>query len=205
MPSVCGDANGDGVVTVADSHRMLARSVGRQVLCPTMVCDMNASGAISVTDARMALGMTVGLEVGERCSIGTGPIVFWINPSPPIGALGFEVDYASTGGAFVGAGADVECEMLFDESVIADWPDDGSEPAEPVTAFGSAHDDDDAGLLGVALVSLHGFSGPLDLMRCNFVLPDGVDDARFAIHVFDASDPQLSPVVPPPSIGYRLE
>jgi len=205
LPDVCGDANGDGLVTVVDSHRMLARSVGRHVLCPAMVCDMDVSGGVSVTDARMALGLTVGLKVGERCSIGTGPIVFWLNPSSPIGALGFEVDYAATGGGFVGSRGDVECQMLFDEDVMVTVPDDGSETTDPGTAFGSAHDDDEAGVLRFALVSLYGFSGPLDLVRCNFELPEGASDARFDIHVFDASNPELSPVVPPPSIGYRLE
>jgi cysteine-rich repeat protein len=203
LPDICGDANGDGLVTVTDSRRMLGRSVGRVVMCPTATCDMNASGSITVTDARMALGKTVGLEVGERCSIGTGPIVFWMDDPRAFGALQFEVDYSATGGEFQGSGSNADCELLFAEIFDYDsLPEAGEEPA---TSFGSVNDNDEIRRLRAAFVSLEGFHGPIDLLRCSFALPAEATAVRFRIHVEDAAAPDLTPRIPPPQIGYRLE
>ncbi len=203
LPDICGDANADGLVTVTDSRRILSRGVGLTVTCPMATCDMDSNRSVTVADAQMALGKAVGLEVGERCSIGTGPIVFWMDDLRLFGALQFEVDYSATGGEFLGSGSTAECEMLFGE--LFDYDDEVDPDDDSPANFGAVNDGELTSTLSVALVSLNGFHGPIDLLRCNFALPDGAGNVRFKIHVSDASTPDLMPLVPPPQIGYRLE
>jgi len=194
---LCGDADGDGAVTVIDVQHILGRGVGLDVWCPREPCDMNGDGYVRVRDARMGLGKSVGLEVGERCTLGTGNVVFWIDYEGGISALQVRIDYRATGGSFVGNGADVECQSLA-ASVDDDWSDDS-------TGFASFNDDEHEGVLHVAMISLLGFSGPLDLFRCAFEMPEDRGGMGFTIETIDASSPDLTPISPMPLLGYRME
>ncbi len=203
LPDVCGDANGDGLVTVTDSRRILRRGVGLYVACPMATCDMDSSHAVTAGDAQMALGKAVGLAVAERCSLGTGPIVFWTDDRRSFGALQFEVDYSASGGEFPGTGNTIDCDMPFGELPDFDHPPD-VDPTAPI-AFGAVNDEDSTKRLVVALISAEGLQGPIDLMRCRFELPEGASGGRFKIRVNDATAPDFESLLPPPSIGYRLE
>jgi len=187
---VCGDANGDGLSTVTDAHVILQASVGLPAVCPTAACDMDGSGAVVVTDAKMALDKAVGFEVGERCSLGTGWIVFWTDWVGVLGALQLDVEYGHTGGQFRGHGNQVICESLLASMGSGAIP----------TVF---NDVDDAGVLRMGMVSIDGFAGPTDLVRCWFDLPEGVEGVNLVVRTVDASTVDPTPVFDI-FVGYRL-
>lgn len=189
---VCGDANADGRTTAADAQIILRHSVGLRAVCPTAACDMDASGSVVVTDAQMAITKAVGIEVGERCSLGTGWIVFWTDyASGPIAALSFDVEYGLTGGDFRGSYDQVICQSLLASMGSGTIP----------SAF---NDVDEAGVLHAAMISLDGFVGPTDLVRCWFDLPEGTTGARFVLRTTDATDPYFVPIQDL-YVGYRLQ
>jgi cysteine-rich repeat protein len=201
LVDICGDANGDGQVTVSDARRILTSGIGIAVSCPPAVCDMDRSGAVRVPDAQMGLGVSVGLDVGEPCSLGTGDIVFWTHDPRTMGALQLEIDYSVTGGSFAGSGVDTACEPV---GIFFPADDVGEEegPALDIVAFNNL---EEQSLLHVGIVSITGFSGPLDLFRCRFTLDGEVPNAGFSLRVVDASTPSTDPLEPRPQVGYRLE
>ncbi len=187
MIDICGDANGDGQVSVNDALRILKHGVGLGIDCPQGACDMDASGAVSSTDAGMALVKSVGIPVGDRCSIGTGMLVFWIDDPREIAAFQFDVDYADTGGNFTENGGEVQCETVANVTAAA------------------YHDDHESKVLTAGFITIEGLQGPADLFRCEFELPQVRNDTRLTIIPTDASDPDTNPLLPFPLVGYRLE
>ncbi len=200
---LCGDADGDGTVSVSDVQRILLKGIGLTARCPREICDMDSSGAVRVGDAQLGVAIAVGLDVGDRCSIGTGNIVFWIDYVGDIGALQVEAGYGGTGGEFVGSADEVDCEPLLEGLVVSEVPDDYS--GGGIDAFVTFNDAEDTRTLHAAMVSLPGFSGPMDLFRCAFVLPADRQSARFELKTVDAADTELAPISPMPLFGYRLE
>jgi hypothetical protein len=206
MIDLCGDADGDGHVSVMDVQRMLLRGVGLDARCPREACDMDSSGNVRVGDAQLGVAKVVGLDVGDRCSIGTGNIVFWIDYTGNIGSLQIEVDYSETGGDFVGSGGTVACVPLLEGVVL---PDPYADPNDPLPgtgdAFAAFNDAEAERLLHAAFISAPGFAGPVDLFRCAFVMPEDRQTARFQIKTVDAADPEFNDLAPFPLLGYRLE
>jgi hypothetical protein len=96
-----------------------------------------------------------------------------------LGALQFDVNYTSAQGEFEGSADQVVCVDL-------------------TGSLASFNDDDAARTLSAGLISIAGFSGPRDVVRCNFNTPNGdITDpvaGDYAITVIDATDPQLNPV-----------
>ncbi|MFN2378197.1 MAG: DUF4215 domain-containing protein [Candidatus Binatia bacterium] len=200
LVGLCGDANADAMVTAADARQVLKRSVGMDVDCPKDACDMDSNGRITVLDAHMDLRKAVGLEVGERCSIGTGSIVFWIEETRSLGAFQIEIDYSSTGGAFPGSGSQVAC-----RSDLAGDLGDVDDPDDPATVLVAFNDVESYSVLTAGLVALQSFTGRVDLFRCDFEMPEERADAHFAIYVTDATDPDGTRLDPLPLVGYRVE
>jgi cysteine-rich repeat protein len=187
---VCGDANADGKVTSGDARVVLRKAVGLDADCPRAACDMNSNGRISASDALIDLRVAVGIPVGERCSIGTGTIVFWVETMAAIGSFQIDIDYSSTGGEFAGSGSGVSCETFREGSDV----------------FLAAFRDDEAHwILTAGVVALETFTGPLDLFHCEFLMPKERSGARFAVRVVDATDPDGETVSPLPLVGYRVE
>jgi cysteine-rich repeat protein len=187
---VCGDANADGDVTTQDALLVLRRAVGLAVDCPRAACDMDANGKINVTDASTDLRKAVGLPVREHCSIGTGTIVFWVETTKAVASFQIDVDYSSTGGEFPGSGSGVACESV---------------PAQSDEFLVAFNDSEATWTLTAGFVALETFTGPLDLFRCRFVMPEDRSDAHFAVRVVDAGDPDGEAVTPLPLLGYRVE
>jgi hypothetical protein len=147
----------------------------------------------------MGIGKSVGLEVGDRCTLGSGNVIFWIDYEGEIGALQVQIHYLASGGSFTGAGADVACELLAQGvNDPGEWDDDS-------VAFSTFNDDEHEGILNAAMVSLAGFSGPMDLFRCAFEMPEDRGGMGFTIETVDASDVDLAPIIPLPLLGYRME
>lgn len=67
--TVCGDADGNGVVTTNDGVRILLIAA-TDGACETDGCDVDGDGRIGVTDAVLALRRAVGLPIVDRCGPG---------------------------------------------------------------------------------------------------------------------------------------
>jgi hypothetical protein len=70
--TVCGDAGGDGRVTVTDGVRVLRVAATADDGCVSDGCDVDGDGRVTVTDGVLTLRRAAGLEIVDRC--GTGAI-----------------------------------------------------------------------------------------------------------------------------------
>ncbi len=182
LPEVCGDADGNGIVTATDARWVLRGAVGLLAGCDNGRCDADGNGRVSATDARKVLHAAVGLiPEGLDCSL---PVVFSLDEAVTVGALQLVIDYSATGSTFVGSGERVRCVSLAGDGVVF-----------------SFNNDTGASRLVVGLAALSGLTGPTDLFTCAFrqgaepPLPE-----QFLVDVVDASDPSVQPI-DPPAIG----
>jgi len=106
-----------------------------------------------------------------------------------VGALGFVVDYSGAPGDFIGSGADIASGGTL-------------QCTRSAGDFGSFNDDD-AGPLNAAYVSLAGFTGPVQVAICNFEQTGASAPVAgdFVITVTDASQPNLNPISPLPTVS----
>ncbi len=105
-----------------------------------------------------------------------------------VGALQYTVDYTAARGEFKGSGL---AEFL-----------GGTLACSPLLGDLNSFNDNDAGSLRAALLSLEGITGPIDIGACTFVQTHGAPPAAadFAITVQDASNPNSLPIVPVPLV-----
>jgi hypothetical protein len=66
-PTLCGDPNGSGDVTVTDGVIVLSAAAGLETDCTLAICDVNNSGATSVTDGIVLLRIAAGLGDTVDC------------------------------------------------------------------------------------------------------------------------------------------
>lgn len=66
-PTVCGDPNASGTVTVTDGVEVLSAAAGLSTGCTPAVCDVDGSGTVSVTDGVLVLREAAGLGSGLAC------------------------------------------------------------------------------------------------------------------------------------------
>lgn len=73
-PFVCGDADGDGVVTVTDGVQVLtgAAELGGTCAASADACDVDGDGEVTVTDGVAVLRQAAGLAAASQC---TSPVV----------------------------------------------------------------------------------------------------------------------------------
>ena len=64
---VCGDADGNGEVTVSDGVQVLRAAADLSSTCTLAVCDVDGNGAITVSDAVAVLRRAAGLEGANAC------------------------------------------------------------------------------------------------------------------------------------------
>jgi hypothetical protein len=104
----CGDASGDGIVTVVDAWSILTASIAVAHTCGLAVCDVDGSDSINATDALFALHAAVGVGKDElSCEPTVG---FDINGASKITSVAFTVDYSATGVSFPSNPANIVCE-----------------------------------------------------------------------------------------------
>ncbi len=184
LPEVCGDADGNGVVTATDAKAVLDGAIGLSVNCSQSRCDVDGDARVTATDARLVLTNSVGLGGALECWL---PVVISLDDAVSVGALQFDIDYSATGSTFVGDADGVYCATLGDNET-----------------FASYNNDSEAGLLHVALVSVDPITGPLPLIACSFYQGDGgfvADD--FVVSVLDATDTSARPIsLPGLSVAY---
>lgn len=111
-------------------------------------------------------------------------VTFGLGASPPLGGIGFSVDYAGAEGDFAGEGPDVECADL----VAAD-------------AFAVA-DDDVGRVVDVEISRSAVFGGPAELVVCSFLaaFPALPTPADFIVFYVTAIDGLGVPVEPAPQV-----
>jgi hypothetical protein len=91
--AVCGDANGDGNVTVSDGVQTLRAAAGLSSACG-QDCDVDGSGSVTVSDGVNVLRKAAGLAVVEACPDGDpvssliGHTIDVFGPLTKIGAVG---------------------------------------------------------------------------------------------------------------------
>jgi cysteine-rich repeat protein len=192
---ICGDADGDGNLSIVDVQRILGHGVALDVRCPREACDMDGSGFVRVVDAQIGVAEVVGIETDTNCRLGTGNLIFSIDYEGEIAALQVEIDYRATGGDFLGSADLVACEPL------GVWND--SVPDDESIALYSFNDDEHEDILHAALIAMDGFSGPLDLFRCAFEMPDDRQGVDLLITTMDASSPDFTPLEV--TVDFRLE
>jgi hypothetical protein len=64
----CGDADGNGQITVTDGVNILRAAAGLSSPCTLARCDVDGSGSITVTDAVNLLRIAAGLSVELACA-----------------------------------------------------------------------------------------------------------------------------------------
>ncbi|HXC52070.1 MAG TPA: hypothetical protein VN634_14380 [Candidatus Limnocylindrales bacterium] len=99
-----------------------------------------------------------------------------------LGSLQFDVDYGDAPGSFLGTGGNVECASLIQGSLA------------------SFNDKDAEETLTAGIISLDGFTGPVNVADCTFTASVQPTPADFTIAVTEASDPDLNPVEPTPDV-----
>ncbi len=109
--AVCGDANGDGRVSVSDGVQALRAAAGLESICAED-CDVDGNGEISVTDGVNILRKAAGLAIVEACpdddrvASVIGHTVDIFGPLTKIGAFGGAIPQGSlspcenSGGSF---------------------------------------------------------------------------------------------------------
>ncbi len=64
---MCGDADGNGTVTITDGVRALRAAAELEGGCEASVCDVDGSGAVTVTDGVRVLRAAAGLDADLTC------------------------------------------------------------------------------------------------------------------------------------------
>lgn len=63
----CGDADGNGSVSVVDGVQTLRSAAGLPSVCTLAACDVDGNGTVSVTDGVNVLRKAAGLTIVENC------------------------------------------------------------------------------------------------------------------------------------------
>jgi hypothetical protein len=66
-PSLCGDPNESGTITVSDGVQVLSAAADLASDCTVAVCDVDANGAVTVTDGVLVLRVAAGLDSTLDC------------------------------------------------------------------------------------------------------------------------------------------
>ncbi len=181
----CGDADGNGAVTVTDGVQVLRAAVGLGSSCTLARCDLDDSGAVSVTDGvnvlRDAAGLPVNLACpGETPACTAATVRVTLAAPQPIGAATLTLDYPEGLVTLPGSGdaAAARVTILTGGSLVND---------------GSPNDRDDD--VTFTLISSEGV-GAGELLSVRFdCLAGAPTAAQFGCTVADATAPDgLTPV-----------
>ena len=97
-----------------------------------------------------------------------------------LGALQLEVMHLGDSGAFLGHGDQVECALVVDGLIAANYT--GGRTAK------------------VGIIALLGINTPGPVVRCGFRTYEHIDEDSFRVDVTDASSPGGEPTDPPPLV-----
>ncbi len=164
----CGDADGNGAVTVSDGVQTLRAAAALASSCTPARCDLDGGGTVTVSDGVNVLRSAAELSVVLACPGDGGPtctaatVTLALTVSAPLGAGDLDLVYPSTV-ALPGSGdAAAERVTILTEGSLA--------------SDGQPNDHDDR--VHFTLVSLEGIaSGPLLAVRfdCAGAVPEAAD------------------------------
>jgi cysteine-rich repeat protein len=177
----CASSTDGGGLTASDALVVLKKAVGRRVRCPKKRCDLNDDGQVTSTDALRALRVAVGTLAADDCE--ERALVISLDSTNVLGSIQLHLDYFDAEGDI---GGRADCTVLVREDVL--W------------AFNV---DAGNGYMNAGIVSLDGFRGPLDLVRCTWRGRPGTGTERMTLTVVDAADLNIDPVSV--QVGMRLE
>lgn len=92
QPAVCGDASGDGLVTVSDGVQVLRAAAELSNTCTPATCDVDGNGTITVTDGVNVLRKAAELPAPDLCGGGGGDdaqVATAVEPVAPFLAFAF--------------------------------------------------------------------------------------------------------------------
>jgi hypothetical protein len=181
---------GDFAVTVTDAARPDFTNITATttVAASDVTCQPCTGGSTTTTTTGGPTTTTTTGGTTTTSTVGSGTlydVTFdMADAGTAVGALQFEVAYATAGGQFVGAADSVDCDSALSAS----------------GAFVTFNDEDASTTLNFAAVALAGFSGPTTVARCTFDAPAAPSAGDFIVTVVDASDTGLAPIVPFPAV-----
>jgi len=180
-----GLAAGDFTITITDQSKPDFTPANATVEITNVVC--TGGGTTTTTTGPTS---TTSTTTGTNTTTTTGGpgtlynVAFDLTDAVTAGALQFEVNYSAAGGQFTGTGAAVAC----------------TSPLSAGGAFVSFNDVEASTQLNFAAVAIAGFTGPTTVANCEFDAPAAPGTGDFTITVVDASAPDLSPIVPLPTV-----
>ncbi len=165
MPTVCGDATGDRILSVTDALQILRGSVASSV-CPLGNCDTDGNGVVAPTDGLRVIRTAVGQNVGMNCDL---RVTLVLQDSVTAGRTEAVVDYQATGSTFTGEAGEVHCESLLGDAAEVEFYNDVA-----------------SGELVMSIVANQAIEGGVDVADCRFAArrhkPDKED---FTVEVVD--------------------
>ena len=161
---LCGDATGDGKLSVIDAWSILTASISIAEVCGMGVCDVDSSDAVNATDALIALRAAVGVGVEDLVCAPT--VAFHVSGASKLTSIAFAVDYSNADVSFAVGSGGVICL-----------------PARPrVTAEVTVDNDPSSRQLNVAVDFSEPVNGELEVVECRFEGADGLPiPAQFSI------------------------
>ncbi|HYC57135.1 MAG TPA: hypothetical protein VEL28_19550 [Candidatus Binatia bacterium] len=177
LDPVCGRGIGSSQgVTSSDALIVLRKAVGFNVKCPPQQCDRDGNGNITAADALHTLRFAVGL-MSDGCGR-KRMLVIRLMSDELLGALQVRLDYSATSGDVSIVGRHPVCEITAPVEIAAAGIDGGR------------------GNVSVGFVSLDGFRGPTELVRCEFRGLSEPTPDQLVLMVVDASNPDFEPQTP---------
>lgn len=123
----------------------------------------------------------------EAFALHSCDVVFHLADDVTLGSIQWETDYSGTNGWALSSGHNPACENLVEGTL------DGM----------TIREEDQ--VLDQGMISLDGFTGPLDLTTCTFIAPAPFGPDHLVIAVSEASDPDLNAVMPFPPVTVGVE
>lgn len=146
---------------------------------PGMVCDLESDCEVAAAEEC----------VGPDCPV-LYDVHFSLAAAVPLGAVQFEVDYATAPGAFLGAGREVTCNRAAESSALAAFHN-----CTGPTQSGC----DRAKLLRVGLAAAEPIETPAELVVCTMQTQVRAPKPHdFRLHVVEATDAGAEPISPTP-------
>jgi hypothetical protein len=159
-------------VTVTDASDMQSDPMSLPEVSLSLFCDGDTTTTVSTSTTTTTLSST------EACTVRVK-----LDDPVTIGSMQVEVDYSHAAGEFSDTGSAVDCRTLA--------------PMSLGTYF-----DDDVKTVGAALITLKGFTGPVNMFECDFLPVGSLPVANdFSLKVTDAGDTNSDPIVPRPSVS----
>jgi hypothetical protein len=155
-PQLCGDASGDGRLSVVDAWSILTASIGTADACGMAVCDVDANDALNSTDALLALRAAVGVGLMHLTCEPT--VAFAVSNANKLTSVDFTVDYSDSNVSFDVGAEGANCV-----------------PTRPKSTSGvTVENDPSSQRLSIAVDFSQPVDGSTDVVECRFETSDGL-------------------------------